>query len=104
MRAAACAQTASDERVAGLNGTDVDPSWLKRWSGFSRAGQGSRIVTPQEKPSQAEVDGGSNRGAYQGGDVGLADGDAGQASLKAKEEVTGDCREKPHQKWLIGMQ
>ena len=61
-------------------------------------------MTPQEKPSQAEVDGGSNRGAYQGGDVGLADGHAGQASLKAKEEVRADCKENPHQKWLIGMQ
>jgi hypothetical protein len=34
-----------------------------------------------------EVDGGSNRGAYQGGEAGLADGDAARALLKARRDA-----------------
>ena len=34
-----------------------------------------------------EVDGGSNRGAYQGGELGLADGDAARALLKARRDA-----------------
>ena len=34
-----------------------------------------------------EVDGGSNRGAHQGGELGLADGDAARALLKARRSA-----------------
>ena len=52
-----------------------------------------------------EVDGGSNRGAYQGGELGLADGDAARALLKARRSARRlTVRKNPRRNRPIEMQ